>query len=103
MTRSISAMATLLGLSLAAPLRAQGIQMDPQGSGAILGAVTWLQGTLLGNVATAIAVVAVAVVGLMMLNGRMNWRHGATVVLGLFIVFGAVSIVAGIRSAATGF
>ena len=78
-------------------------QLDPQGSGAILGAVSWLQGTLLGNVATAVAVVAVAAVGFMMLTGRMNWRYGATVVLGLFILFGAASIVAGIRSAAGGY
>ncbi len=60
----------------------------------------WLQGTLLGNVATAIAVMAVAAVGFGMLTGRINWRYGATVVLGLFVVFGAASIVAGIRSAA---
>lgn len=93
------------GLALAAvatPALAQGVQMDPQGSGALLGAVNWLQGTLLGNVATAVAVVAVAAVGFMMLTGRMNWRYGATVVVGLFILFGASSIVAGIRSAAGG-
>ena len=88
--------------ALAAPAMAQSVQMDPQGSGALLGAVSWLQGTLLGNVATAVAVVAVAAVGFMMLTGRMNWRYGATVVVGLFILFGAASIVAGIRSAAGG-
>jgi type IV secretion system protein VirB2 len=38
----------------------------------------------------------------MMLTGRINWRYGATVVMGLFIVFGAASIVAGIRSTAGG-
>lgn len=73
---------------------------DPAGSGPILGAVDWLQGTLLGNVATAVAVIAVAAVGFMMLTGRINWKYGATVVLGLFILFGAASIVGGIRSAA---
>ncbi len=88
--------------AVAAPTLAQGVQMDPQGSGALLGAVNWLQGTLLGNVATAVAVVAVAAVGFMMLTGRMNWRYGATVVVGLFILFGASSIVAGIRSATGG-
>lgn len=73
---------------------------DPQGSGVILGAVTWLQGTLLGTVATVVAVIAIAMVGFAMLTGRINWRHGAVVILGCFIVFGAASIVAGIRSAA---
>jgi type IV secretion system protein VirB2 len=71
---------------------------DPAGSGAIVGAVSWLQGTLLGTVATVVAVIAVASVGFMMLTGRMNWRYGATVILGCFILFGAAGIVGGIRS-----
>jgi type IV secretion system protein VirB2 len=73
---------------------------DPQGSGPIINALLWMQGTLLGNVATAVAVMAVAAVGFMMLTGRMNWRFGATVIIGCFILFGAASIVAGIRAAA---
>lgn len=71
---------------------------DPAGSGPIVGAVQWLQGTLLGTVATVVAVIAIAVVGFMMLTGRMHWRYGATVILGCFILFGAASIVAGIQS-----
>ena len=62
----------------------------------------WIQGTLLGNVATAAAVIAVAVVGFMMLTGRIEWRRGLTVVIGCFIIFGAVAIVSGIRSLAGG-
>ena len=68
----------------------------------IVNAVTWLQGTLLGTFATVIAVIAVAAVGFMMLTGRINWRHGAVVIFGCFILFGAASIVAGIQSAAVG-
>jgi len=75
---------------------------DPQGSGVIINAVSWLQGTLMGTVATVAAVIAVACVGFMMLTGRINWRHGAVVILGCFVLFGAASIVAGIRTAATG-
>ena len=75
---------------------------DPQGSGPILAAVLWLQGTLMGNVATAVAVMAVAAVGLMMLTGRLNWRMGMTVIIGCFVLFGASAIVSGIRSAAGG-
>ena len=80
--------------------RAQESFADPAGSGAIVGAVHWIEGTLLGTVATVVAVVAVAVVGLLMLTGRMNWRYGATVIIGCFILFGATSIVAGIQAAA---
>ena len=75
---------------------------DPAGSGPIVSALDWLQGTLLGTVATTVAVIAIAAVGFMMLTGRINWRHGAVVILGCFILFGAVSIVAGIRSVAIG-
>ena len=88
-------------MALAAPALA-GIPADPAGSGVIVGAVNWLQGTLLGTVATVAAVIAVAAVGFMMLTGRINWRHGAVVILGCFILFGAASIVAGIRAAAAG-
>ena len=77
-------------------------QADPAGSGPIVAALSWLQGTLLGNVATAIAVMAVAAIGFMMLTGRLNWRFGATVIIGVFILFGAASIVAGIQGAAAG-
>lgn len=83
-----------------AAAQAQIAMADPRGSGPIVSAVQWLQGTLLGTVATVIAVVAVACVGLLMLTGRINWRHGAVVIIGCFILFGAVSIVSGIRSAA---
>ena len=77
-------------------------QTAPQGSGPITNAVTWMQGILLGPIATSIAVMAVAAVGFMMLTGRMNWRFGATVIIGCFILFGAASIVAGIQGAAAG-
>ncbi|WP_294327203.1 TrbC/VirB2 family protein [uncultured Sphingomonas sp.] len=97
--RIASALAGLLAPIVA---RAQDLSTgDPAGSGAIVGAVRWLQGTLLGTVATVVAVIAVASVGFLMLTGRMNWRYGATVILGCFILFGAASIVAGIQSTAT--
>ena len=82
------------------PAAAQAQAADPAGSGPIVAALGWLQGTLLGNVATAVAVMAVAAVGFMMLTGRLNWRFGATVIIGVFILFGAASIVAGIQSVA---
>ena len=96
--RSIARSAALAALFLPTAAYAQGA--DPAGSGPIVAALAWLQGTLLGNVATMVAVMAVAAVGFLMLTGRMNWRFGATVIIGCFILFGAASIVAGIQSAA---
>lgn len=88
-------------LALTAPQAAlAAVAPDPEGSGVIIGAVNWLQGTLMGTFATIAAVIAVASVGFMMLTGRIDWRRGAIVILGCFILFGAASIVSGIRSAA---
>ncbi|MFU7528425.1 TrbC/VirB2 family protein [Qipengyuania sp. ASV99] len=75
-------------------------QNQPQGSGPITNAVVWMQSILLGPIATSLAVMAVAAVGFMMLTGRMNWRFGATVIIGVFIIFGAPVIVAGIAGTA---
>ena len=94
--RLLTRLAAVAALFAPAAAHAQ----DPAGSGPIVAALAWMQGTLLGTVATAVAVMAVAAVGFMMLTGRMNWRFGATVIIGCFILFGAASIVGGIQSAA---
>jgi type IV secretion system protein VirB2 len=92
----LAAVATLLA-SMFVPAAAQA--QTTAGSGPIENALLWIQGTMLGSVATAVAVMAVAAVGFGMLTGRMNWRFGATVIIGIFIIFGAGTIVAGIQSA----
>jgi type IV secretory pathway VirB2 component (pilin) len=93
---------TALAAMAATSAQAQVVNQDPAGSSPLVAAMEWVQGTLLGNVATAAAVIAVAVVGFMMLTGRIEWRRGLTVVIGCFIIFGAVAIVSGIRSLAGG-
>ena len=75
---------------------------SPAGSSVLVAAISWLQDVLLGTVATSIAVIAVAAIGFGMLTGRVNIRHGATVILGCFILFGASTIVNGLRYAASG-
>lgn len=92
--------AALVALCVAEPASAQDYG-NPAGSGALVSAVRWLEGTLLGTIATVVAVIAVASVGFLMLTGRINWRYGATVIVGCFILFGAASIVAGIQSTAS--
>jgi len=95
---SHAVLTALAFLAIAPSAHAQG--GGPQGSSPILGAISWIQETLLGQVATAVAVIAVAAVGFMMLTGRMNWKYGATVIIGIFILFGASTIVAGIQAVA---
>ena len=62
---------------------------------ALVAAVEWLQGTLLGSVAIGLCVIAVAWVGLLMLQGRLPVREGARVILGCFILLGAPVIASG--------
>lgn len=69
---------------------------NAQGDDPITNALLWMQNILLGPVATSLAVMAVAGVGFMMLTGRMNWRYGGTVIVGVFIIFGAPRLVASI-------
>ena len=73
-----------------------------QGASPIVGALSFIQDTLLGKAATIVAVIAVASVGFMMLTGRMDWKRGATVILGCFILFGAATIVGSIQGASGG-
>jgi type IV secretion system protein VirB2 len=101
-TRDAAFLAASGSLVAANAARAQSVQLDPAGSNVLMAGVGWLQGTMMGNIATAVAVMAIAAVGFMMLTGRLNWRYGATVILGCFVLFGAATIVGGIRSVATG-
>lgn len=75
---------------------------DPVGTNALGAAVNWLEGALLGQLATALAIIAVALVGFAMLNGRIHYRRGATVILGCFVLFGAKSIASGLVEIASG-
>jgi type IV secretory pathway VirB2 component (pilin) len=73
---------------------------DPPSTSVLLPAVSWLQSTVLGTVATVIATIAIASIGFMLLTGRVNLRSGAAAVLGCFVLFGASTIVMGIQLAA---
>ena len=63
-------------------------------------AVEWVQQLFLGQIATALAVIAIALIGVQLLTGRLVWRDGARVVLGCFILFGAPAIARGFMAAA---
>jgi type IV secretion system protein VirB2 len=50
---------------------------------------------LTGPVGRALGLVALAAVGILFLTGRMNWIYAGSVVVGLVILFGAATILAG--------
>ena len=62
---------------------------DPPGTSPLAEAMGWITGTLFGTVAVSLCVIAVAVLGLMMLTGRLPVRRGLEVVLGCFVLLGA--------------
>ncbi|MEQ8411064.1 MAG: TrbC/VirB2 family protein [Erythrobacter sp.] len=78
---------------LALPVTAHAQSEATRSESPITDALLWMQGLLLGPIATSLAVMAVAGVGFMMLTGRMNWRYGGTVIIGVFIIFGAPRLV----------
>lgn len=65
-------------------------------------ALLWLEGTLLGTIATTVAIIAVATAGYLMLTGRIDMRRAVQVILGCFILFGASSIAGGIEQTLSG-
>lgn len=69
-------------------------------SGAISSAVAWVAGLLVGPLATAIAIIAVAVFGLMMLRGHIDKERGIRILFGCALVFGAPAIAAALLGGA---
>ena len=61
------------------------------------GASDWIVSLLSGEIATALCVIAVALLGYMMLAGRMPLRRVLQVVLGCFMLLGASTIAAGLQ------
>lgn len=78
-------------------LTATAFLADPSGASPLVAASRWIEGTLLGTMATLVAVLCVASVGFLMLSGRIDVRRGLAVVLGCFILFGAPIIVGGLQ------
>ena len=70
--------------------------LDPPARSVVLANVAWIEGTLLGTLATIIAIVAVAGLGFAMFSGRVDLRRGLTAVAGCFMLFGAPAIAAGL-------
>ena len=74
----------------------------PSGDAAFEGALGWVDAVLFGPVALSLCVIAVALVGMLALTGRLPSRQGLRVVLGCFILFGAPVIAAGLLDSASG-
>ena len=69
---------------------------------ALPAAVAWAEQLLLGSLGTVLAVLAIAWLGIAMLQGRFPARDGLRVILGCFILFGAPAIAQGFLHAMRG-
>ena len=76
----------------AIPYITTGSLLEPSPQSVLTRATLWVENLAFGSIATTIAVLAVAMTGMLLLSGRIDWRRGATVILGCFILFGARSI-----------
>lgn len=78
----------LASLMFAAPALAQ--DLSP-----ITNMLTSIGTALTGPVGRALGLVALAAVGMLFMMGRMNWLYAGSVIVGLVILFGAATILAG--------
>lgn len=72
---------------------------DAPSQGPFGSALDWITGLLLGELAIALCVIAIAFVGFIMLAGHLPIRRGTQVVLGCFILLGSPVIAASFSEA----
>lgn len=81
-------LALITTISITSPVAAQ--DLSP-----ITTMLTSIGTALTGPVGRALGLVALAAVGILFTMGRMNWVFAGSVVVGLVILFGAATILAG--------
>lgn len=72
-----------------------GLMMDSASSGPLGAAILWIVGLLSGSLALEVAVIAVAGIGFLALEGRIELRRAAAVIIGCFLIFAASRIASG--------
>lgn len=86
--KSLAVITFITGLTLTSPAMAQ--DLSP-----VTNMLTSIGTALTGPLGRALGLISVAAVGILFLMGRMNWMFAASIVLGLVILFGAATILAG--------
>lgn len=67
---------------------------DAEGGTPMLESARWIERVLLGEIALGVCVIAVAIIGALMLAGRLPLLDGARIVIGCFVLLGAPVIAA---------
>ena len=69
--------------------------LDAGGGTPMAESARWIEGVMLGEIALGLCVIAVAVIGALMLTGRLPLRQGARIMAGSFVLLGAPVIASG--------
>ena len=77
-------------------MRSFGGPDSPASGGALTGAADWVGSLLTGSLALAIATLAIAAIGFMMLRGRAPVGRAGRIILGCFVLFSAPVIASGL-------
>jgi len=73
---------------------------DPAAGAPLADAAAWVVAAATGELATGAATLAVAGLGLLLLQGRLPLRRAGRALLGCFLIFGAGPVAAGLLHAA---
>ena len=87
-TLAIGGTTLAVGIAAATPALAQ--DLSP-----VTSMLTTIGTTLTGPLGRAIGLIALAAVGILFMLGRMNWMFAASVFVGLVLLFGSATILAG--------
>jgi type IV secretory pathway VirB2 component (pilin) len=70
--------------------------MLPSTDQPLAAAVHWIEALLIGSTAEIAAVLAVALLGAGLMQGRWSWRQGGAIIVGCFVIFAAPLIAQGL-------
>ena len=71
------------------PLTYDATPFEMSGTSAIAGSSEWLKSLATGSLTISLCILAIALVGLLMMGGRLPVRTGLRIVLGVFVLLGA--------------
>ncbi len=75
---------------------------DAGGGTSTIEAARWMERVMLGHIALGLCVIAVALIGALMLSGRLPLREGMRVLIGCFVLLGAPIIGSGLMQDRSG-
>ncbi len=73
---------------------------NPSDTSSIASSLSWINDVLFNQIAISLCIVAVALIGFLMLTGRLPLRRGMQVALGCFVLLGAPVIASAFISGA---